>query len=104
MPRSGPRPNSWKVKGEIPHQQHIAWHRMRAQAIYRGEAWDLPFEDFQTLWRDHWHERGRDVSNYCLTRIDDQQAWSLNNCQCVLRIDHLRRHRQRQTQGYYNKE
>lgn len=104
MPRTGPRPNAWKVPGEIPHQQHVAWHRMRAQAIYRKEAWNLSFEEFQEIWKDHWHQRGRGADNYCLTRADDTQPWDRNNCICVQRIVHLRRHRNRQANGYYSKD
>lgn len=101
MPRTGPRPNAWKVPGEIPHQQHTAWHRQRAQANYRGEGWTLTFEEFQAIWGSNWTRRGRGADDYCMTRIDDSQPWSLANVECIPRIQHLRRHRQRQREGYY---
>lgn len=87
----GPRPNSWKVQGEIPHQQHIAWHRMRAQAAYRGEDWDLTFEQFQEIWSTHWHQRGRGSDDYCLTRTDYTQPWSPDNIEVLPRRLQLRR-------------
>ena len=101
MPRTGPRPRAWKIQGEVPHQQHIAWHRMRAQAIYRKEPWDLSFEQFQQVWGEFWYRRGRGAEDYCLTRLDIDLAWSPDNIQCIQRIDHLRRHRDRQVWGFY---
>jgi hypothetical protein len=85
-----PRPGAWKVHGEIPRAQYLAWSRMKAQADFRNEGWALSFEDFQHLWAQHWAQRGRAVNEYCLTRIDPSKAWTLANAECVLRIDHLR--------------
>lgn len=93
MPRTGPRPHVWKIQGEIPHQQYCAWLQMKAQASYRGESWQLTFEDFQWLWQDHWHLKGRASNQYCLTRTDPKGAWHRNNVTCTLRLDHIRRQR-----------
>jgi hypothetical protein len=91
MSRSGPRPHCWKHQGEIPHRQHLAWLQMRAQANYRREVFELTLEDFQHLWADHWHKKGRSNADYCLARIDSQGPWRLDNVACMPRIDHLRR-------------
>lgn len=91
MPRSGPRPHCWKVQGEIPHKQHLAWLQMRAQANYRGEIFALTFEEFQRLWLGNWDNKGRSNSSYCLTREDPDGAWIIGNVSCVPRIEHLRR-------------
>ena len=88
--RCGPRPQMWVIPDPLGHIQHVAWHRMRAQAHYRGEAWELSFNDYQKLWADHWHEKGRGRYEYCLVRRDYTQPWSLDNALCVQRIEHLR--------------
>lgn len=91
MSRTGLRPHVWKVQGEIPHQQHIAWLRAKAQAAFRNELWMLTFEDFQRLWQGRWHQRGRGQDQYCLTREDPDGAWELSNVECIPRVEHLRR-------------
>jgi hypothetical protein len=94
--RKGPRPNTWKIQGEIPHQQHIAWHRMRAQAVFRGEPWQFEFNQFQEVWNSHWHLRGRGSEEYCLVRIDYDLPWSTDNVELIQRRQHAQRQRQRQ--------
>lgn len=95
------RPHLWKVQGERPHQQYCAWLQMRAQANYRGETFDLTFEQYQAVWSQHWDLKGRGVANYCLTRIDQEAGWHMANVICIPRIEHLqRRHRQTGTQQW----
>jgi hypothetical protein len=89
--RKGPRPNTWKVQGQIPHQQHIAWQKMKAQAKFREEEFLLTFEDFQWLWQTSWDVRGRASEQYCLTREDPEGAWVLGNVVCVTRKEYLTR-------------
>jgi hypothetical protein len=91
MSRTGPRPNAWKVKGEIPHQQYLAWLQTKAQANFRGEVFALTFEQFQQLWADNWHLKGRGKESYCLTREDPDGAWIIGNVMCIPRVEHLRR-------------
>ena len=91
MSRSGPRPHTWKIPGEIPHQQYCAWLQMKAQAMYRKEIFLLTFEEYQRLWLGYWHKKGRGSNDYCLTREDPEGAWEYSNISCIPRIDHLRR-------------
>ena len=91
MPRSGPRPQCWKVQGEIPHKQYLAWLQMKAQANYRKEIFALNFEEFQMLWQGLWERKGRGVDDYCLTREDPDGAWIRGNVMCMPRVEHLRR-------------
>ena len=93
MSRTGLRPHTWKVQGEVPHRQYCCWLQMRAQAQYRGEQFLLTFEDFQRLWQQHWDCRGRGSTDYCLTREDPEGAWDIENTRCVERGEHLRRQR-----------
>lgn len=98
MARSDQRPHLWKVQGEIPHQQYIAWLRAKAQANYRDEVWLLTFEDYQRLWQGLWEFRGRGADNYVMMREDHQGAWVLGNVQVTRRYEYLRR--QREYRGY----
>lgn len=91
MPRNAPRPHCWKVQGEIPHKQHIAWLRAKAQANYRGEVWLLTFEEFQRVWLGYWELRGRGATDYVMSRDDPEGAWAIGNVSCVRRIDYLSR-------------
>lgn len=90
--RSGPRPELWK-HGRDPQvrAQNLAFLRMRAQARFRGEAFELTFEDFQQLWQGHWHQRGRDRESTQLIRRDVRQPWNLANCELTNRGEFLDR-------------
>ena len=98
MPRTGIRPHTWKVQGEIPHQQNIAWLRAQAQARFRNEVWLLDFDDFQRLWAGLWQFRGRGSEDYVMTRDDHQGAWALGNVSVTRRYEYLKR--QREYRGY----
>lgn len=89
---AGPRPEQW-VSGPDPvrHAQHIAWHRARAQANFRKEAWELDFEAWVEIWGDSWAQRGRSSGSLCLTRDDNEGAWTRNNVSLVVRGEHCRR-------------
>lgn len=89
MPRTGPRPHCWKVQGDIPHKQYLAFLQMRAQANYRNETFELLFEEYQDAWKSKWDMKGRGADDYCLTRIDATQAWAKNNVECIPRRQHL---------------
>jgi hypothetical protein len=91
MPRTGTRPHTWIVQGEIPHSQYLAFLQMRAQANYRGEQFLLTFEDFQTLWHGLWERKGRNKDGYCLVRINPSGNWVKDNVACLPRLEHLRR-------------
>jgi hypothetical protein len=98
MPRTGIRPHTWKVQGEVPHQQNIAWLRAQAQARFRNEVWLLDFDDFQRLWAGLWQFRGRGSEDYVMTRDDHQGAWVLGNVSVTRRYEYLKR--QREYRGY----
>lgn len=89
MSRSGPRPHCWKVQGAIPHAQYLAFLQMRAQANYRGEEFNLSFEDYQTLWQGKWERKGRGTEDFCLTRDDPEGAWVIDNVICLPRVEQL---------------
>ena len=86
------RPHVWKVQGELNHTQYIAWLRMKAQAAFREEAFEITFAEFQDLWRDHWHLRGRVKGSYCLTRLDHKEPWDRVNTVCITRAEAIAIH------------
>lgn len=89
--RPGPRPNLW-VSGPDPdrHRRYQAWLQQRNQAQWRGETWALPFEDWEQLWGEKWHSRGRERGCYCMTRRDYEGAWDTQNAQVITREEHAR--------------
>ena len=91
MPRSGLRPHTWKIQGETPHNQYIAWMRAKAQANFRGEVWLLSFDEFQRLWMAFWPYRGRGRDDYVMSRDDPDGAWAIGNVACIRRYDYLKR-------------
>jgi hypothetical protein len=89
-----------RVRGKVyPHLQkypgllkeiRLAYCRMRAQAKFRSESWDLSWEEFQQLWDGQWHLRGREVMSLCLTRHNWSGPWNMDNTHVVTRLEHLR--------------
>jgi len=86
------RPHVWK-SGEdaYKHQMYIPWLKMKAQCNYRKEQWNLPFEDYYTIWNGYWDQRGRATDNLCMTRTDYDGVWELDNIELITRADHCRR-------------
>ena len=91
--RKGPRPEVWKVKGEIPHKQWKTYMVAKAQASFRNEPFELTFEQYQNLWKGKWQDRGRDNHKLTLTRQDYTKPWCVDNCVIMTRLEHLRRQR-----------
>lgn len=77
-------------KDDLTHDQYVAWMRMKAQAIFRDEEWDLSWTDFHCKWAPYWHLRGMKASAYCMSRIDPNKPWDNENAVCVSRDEHRR--------------
>jgi hypothetical protein len=97
MSKKGPRPHTWRYRDPVVHLQHIAWMRMKAQADFRGEPWDLSFDEFISFWQTYWPQRGKASDQYCMTRCDPDGAWSPDNVEVVTRIEQLRRAQQQKS-------
>lgn len=91
MSRQGPRPHTWIIQGVRAHDQYISWQRAKAQANFRGEEWCLTFEQYQSLWDQHWEQRGRGIDDYIMTRDDMDGVWREQNIIIIPRHEHLKR-------------
>ena len=87
-------PNRW-VCGPDPYQREIfyAWHKHRAQCRFRGEVYELSFEDWQVIWADpeEFAQRGRERLSIVLTRLDHELPWHKDNIEKITRLEQLRR-------------
>lgn len=72
------------------HQQWKVWGQQKNQAQWRGEQWDLSFDDWRELWGDLWHNRGRERGDYCMTRRDWSTPWTRDNAVVITRIEHAK--------------
>ena len=88
--RDVPRPQVW-ITGpdEFKHSMYHPWQMSKAQAKFREEDWELTFEQYYDLWKDYWHQRGRQADDYCMTRDDVSGAWSVDNIRIITRRKHL---------------
>lgn len=94
------RPHVWKIgsdAGSFKHSMYMPWQQAKAQAKFRGEDFELEFEDYYEFWQKDWDNRGRLPDNMCMTRIDSEGAWSRDNCLIITRREHL------QNQGFKRK-
>ena len=84
-------PNNWKTGPDpITHDKYYAYLKHKAQAKYRGEAYDLTWEDWTEFWEgDRWFQRGRKGEDLCLRQIDQSLGWSRDNCEVVTRREHF---------------
>lgn len=90
-----PRPHVWRVaKDPETRLQYYNWMQARTQAVYRGAEWELTFRQWQNVWRDSWHLRGRDSDSLCITRIDRTKPWRRNNVELITRLELRRRSNQ----------
>jgi len=89
--KPGPRPELWTYPDPEQHQQHIAYMRMKAQAAYRKEQFDLTIEEFFQLWENDWQLRGRSINDKCMHRINPNKPWTFTNCEVIYRWEYLKK-------------
>tara|TARA_B110000503_G_C7050783_1_gene372209 strand:- start:503 stop:871 length:369 start_codon:yes stop_codon:yes gene_type:complete len=84
-------PSKWITGPDLyTRQKYYAWLKHRSQAQYRHEEYDLTWEDWQVLWPDNlWDQRGRSIESLCLTRLDYEGAWSMDNIIICSRKKHF---------------
>jgi hypothetical protein len=86
------RPQTWTTGPDpLKHTMLHPWQVMKAQAKFRKEDFELEFEEFYNIWKDHWDKRGRYADDLCLTRKDFELEWSVDNCELLTRKEYLQR-------------
>lgn len=95
-PPKGANPSKWKYKDPDVHKKYIPFLRARAQAWYRGELWELSFEEYQEFWtEDAWQQKGRNKHSLLMRLRDPKiKVWSKDNVELTTRSLHLREKRQ----------
>lgn len=90
--RSLPRPHTWKFSDPFDHVRHNAWLKMKSQALFRKEEWELSVEDFFAIWHSQelWEQRGKTKASLCATRIDPEKPWSKDNIELLTRTESCR--------------
>ena len=79
---SGPDP--------VDHRLYIDCQRARAQAWYRGQDWTITEQQYIDIWRTNdWYKlKGRGLGSVCLSRIDPEKGWHIDNVEIVERFKH----------------
>ncbi len=94
MPRAGIRPHIWKIGSDpVDHKLYVDAQRAKAQAKYRKEGWEITEQEYIKLWRkdDFYKKKGRSLDSLCLTRIDFEGDWTLDNVEIISREAHYKR-------------
>jgi len=86
------RPHLRKYPDPIDHKLFVACQRSRAQAWYLGEQWFIEEIDYVRLWRqdDRYLLKGRHNDQLCMTRVDYDLPWTLDNIQIISRAEHYK--------------
>lgn len=90
------RPERW-ISGPdvLQRDKYYAWAKHKSQALFRGEAHSLTFEQWCELWTDElFLQRGRLATDLCMMMIDLEAGWHYSNVEIVERIEHLKRARE----------
>ena len=103
MNKAHQRPRAWKYKDPFDHERHLPYLRSRSQCAYRGEEFELSFEDWCELWPtpELWRQRGRHSEDLTMTRIDPELPWNINNCVVMTRREQISRQNTRNMESRY---
>ena len=96
-------PNKWKWgPAKDLRDKNTAFLKMRCQATYRNEVFNLTFQDFDKIWDDNsWAKKGPKGWNLIMSRIDPFKSWNKNNVHILSRTENLLR--LNQLKNYKNK-
>lgn len=86
-------PDIWITGPDLMRREkYYAFLKHRCQCRYRGEDYQLTFEDWENFWPDDVYlRRGRSIDSLLLTRYDISEGWSVENCLIQDRKTHLAR-------------
>jgi len=89
----GLRPHVW-VSGPdaVRHNLYVMCSKSKAQADYRGEGWELTHDEYIDLWLvdNNYKNKGRAPENLCMTRIDPDLDWTIDNVHIISRLEHYK--------------
>lgn len=87
-------PRGRVLKDQFDWERNHFFVRMRSQALFRGEGWQLTQEDFNQIWStpELWARKGRGGQDLCLSLIDHRGPWHPDNVHIVQRAEHIRYH------------
>lgn len=57
----------------------IAYSQHKANAKNRGIEFKLSFDEWWSLWKPHYHNRGRNLGNFVMCRNMDKGAYEVGN-------------------------
>jgi len=79
----------WHFQDPILREQHFAFNKMKAQASFRKEEWELTLQDYFDAWAGSWSMRGRASHNMVMTRSDPERAWQRDNVEIITRYESI---------------
>ena len=80
------------LKDSFDIDRYKVYRQAEYQARYRGEEWEITFDQWCQIWRDKntWAQRGRGVDDLSMTRRDPTRPWSYDNVMVLSRLDQIR--------------
>lgn len=78
-----------RYRNALLNEQSLGYTRFVSQARFRGEEVELTREQWFDLWEHYWPLRGRHSTDYCISRLDHQKSWSIDNVIVRPRHEHL---------------
>ena len=66
------------------------YSRCKAQAVYRGEVWNIDYDQWWGLWEPYWDLRGRSPTDYCMRQLDKDFGWEMHNIEICERSTFFR--------------
>jgi len=74
----------------IRNTMRVRWLRHKAQAKYRAEAYDFPYEAWLACWQlsGLQDQMGRLGHQYTMVRTDPRQPWHKDNIKIIQRSQH----------------
>ena len=105
MAKRGIMPQRWRSGPDpVIHAMYRCWIQAKNQANFRAETWTITFDDYQALWSEHWVHKGRTRNDYCMTRTDDEGAWTLGNVEVLPRWEHFSRAGKKRNEARWGKK
>lgn len=82
-------PSRWKCEADAyKHSFYRAFSQQRNQAQWRGEIWELTFDEWFDFWGEDIKHRGRGSDNLAMVRRDYTLPWRPDNCYKITRREH----------------